>query len=228
MKIGGFQKFSLLDYPGKISAIVFTQGCNFCCPYCHNPELLPSGRECQVSQGEILEFLESRKGRLDAVVITGGEPTLQPDLLDFISQIKKLGYFVKLDTNGSNPKVLREIFEHKLVDYVAMDIKSPLDQYKIYTCNKDYSESIKASVKLIIESAISHEFRTTVVRSLLSEEDLCEIAKMLKGTKNYIMQKFVPSKVLDARFLKADTYTDEEFEKIKKFMVSEVPSCSFR
>lgn len=228
MKIGGFQKFSLLDYPGKISAIVFTQGCNFCCPYCHNPELLPLNREAQMSQNEVLEFLKTRKGRLDAVVITGGEPTLQPYLLNFISEIKKLGYLVKLDTNGSNPIVLREILEHKLVDYVAMDVKAPLDKYSAYVNAHISTNNVIESIKLIIESNVEHEFRTTVVRSLLSEYDLCEVAKMLKGTKNYIMQKFVPSKVLDEHLLLADTYTDEEFEKIKKLIGNEVPCCSFR
>jgi len=134
MLIGGFQRFSLIDYPGKICAIVFTQGCNFRCPYCHNPELVnPELFEAPIPEGNILSFLANRKGKLDAVEITGGEPTLQPDLMDFMSELKNHQYLVKLDTNGSNPGIISEAIERDLVDYLAMDVKAPLERYQEIT-----------------------------------------------------------------------------------------------
>jgi pyruvate formate lyase activating enzyme len=134
MKIGGLQKFSLLDYPGKISAVVFTQGCNFRCPYCHNPELVDPERfqEC-IPEDEIFAFLETRRGKLEAVTVTGGEPTIQNGLSSFVRRIKDMGFMVKLDTNGSRPEVLEELIRHKLIDYIAMDIKAPLEKYEAVT-----------------------------------------------------------------------------------------------
>lgn len=134
MQIGGLQKFSLLDYPGKISAVVFTQGCNFRCPYCHNPELVDPARyqEC-LPEEEIFSFLETRRGKLEAVTVTGGEPTLQKSLAPFLRRIKDMGFLVKLDTNGSRPDVLEELLRQKLIDYIAMDIKAPLEKYEAVT-----------------------------------------------------------------------------------------------
>ncbi|HEC86320.1 MAG TPA: anaerobic ribonucleoside-triphosphate reductase activating protein, partial [Thermoplasmatales archaeon] len=131
MIIGGFQRFSLIDYPGKICAIIFTQGCNFRCPYCHNPELVnPKLFQEPIDENDIFRFLEMRKGKLDAVEITGGEPTLQPDLIEFMRKIKAMGFLIKLDTNGTNPEVVEKIIKNKLVDYIAMDVKAPLEKYE--------------------------------------------------------------------------------------------------
>lgn len=220
MKIGGFQKLSLIDYPSRISAVVFTQGCNFRCDYCHNPELVdPSQYQNLISEKEILTFLKKRKGDLDAVVITGGEPLLQIDLEDFLKKIKVLGYLIKLDTNGSFPEKLRKIIKEKLVDYIAMDIKGPLDKYQKISNSKIEQNKIEESIKLIMDSGIDYEFRTTIVRSQLSGNDFTKIGEMIKGAKLYALQKFVPSKTLNPAFIKEVSYSDEELEKIKKKMI---------
>ena len=155
MKIGGFQKVSLIDYPGRISAVVFTQGCNFRCPFCHNPELVePERFEGLSPEAEILTFLEKRKGRLDAVVITGGEPTLQTELIPFIIHLKAMGYRIKLDTNGALPDVLEEMLGRGLLDYVAMDIKAPLERYSEVTKTKTDGQRILKSISLIMGSSV--------------------------------------------------------------------------
>lgn len=215
MIIGGFQRFSLIDYPGKICAIVFTQGCNLRCPYCQNPELIDFKRAVGfIPEEEIFSFLKKRKGKLDAVEITGGEPTLQPDLLEFLKKIKNMGYLIKLDSNGTHPEILEQIIYRNLVDYFAMDIKAPLEKYEGVVNAKVDTDKIKYSIGLIKNSSVDYEFRTTVVKSLLSEEDIIEIGKLIKGVNLYILQKFVPSKPLNPKFLNEDTYSDVEFEKI--------------
>ena len=152
MKIVGLQKLTLLDYPGKLSCIIFTQGCNFKCPYCQNSDLIPLNGNEIISEEEVFNFLEKRKKMLDGVVITGGEPTIQKDLEDFISKIKNLGYRVKLDTNGSNPKLLESLITQKLIDYVAMDIKNTFYEYENIIKTKTSIDNIKKSIKLIKNS----------------------------------------------------------------------------
>ena len=229
MKIGGLQKFSLIDYPEKICAIVFTQGCNFRCPYCHNPELSnPDLYENCIPEEEIFSFLEKRKGKLDAVSITGGEPTLQPDLVDFIKKIKAMGYFVKIDSNGSHPEVLKTLIEDKLIDYLAVDVKAPPEKYRKITRAKTNPDLIKQSIDLIKKSNIPHEFRTTVVKSQLNENDLITISKLVKNAELYVLQKFVPSKTMDPKFMNKETYSDEEFDKIKKKIEKNVRSVVVR
>ena len=216
MKIGGFQRFSLIDYPGKICAIVFTQGCNFRCPYCHNPELVnPELFEAPIPEGDILSFLANRRGKLDAVEITGGEPTLQPDLMDFMRKIKDLEYLVKLDTNGSNPGIISEAIERGIVDYLAMDVKAPLERYQEITDSRVDPAKIKHSIELIMSSGADYEFRTTVVKSQLGKRDILEIGRLIRGSKRYILQKFVPVKVLDKKFLNEVVYTDDELEYLR-------------
>lgn len=214
MLIGGFQRFSLIDYPGKICAIVFTQGCNFRCSYCHNPELVDPKRYSRpIAEEEIIDFLANRRGKLDAVEITGGEPTLQPDLIDFMSELKKLGYLVKLDSNGSKPEILSEAIEHEIVDYIAMDVKAPLERYREITGSRVDPAKIEHSIELIMSSGLDYEFRTTVVKSQLGKRDILEIVRLIRGSKRYILQKFVPVKVLDKKFLDEDEvffYTDDE------------------
>lgn len=217
MDIGGLQRFSLIDYPDKICAIIFTQGCNFRCPYCHNPELSnPELYETIIPEEDIFSFLEKRKGKLDAVSITGGEPTLQSDLNDFIKRVKEMSYLVKLDTNGSHPDVLETLIENNLIDYIAMDVKAPWDKYQKITGSSIKPEIIKKSIDLITKSNLLYEFRTTVVKSQLSVDDLATIGKNLKNAKLYVLQKFVPSKTRDPKYLKKKTYSDDDFEKIRK------------
>ena len=194
MKIGGFQKFSLIDYPGKIAAVMFTQGCNFRCPYCHNPELvLPELFEKEMPFEEIIDFLKFRKEKLEGVVITGGEPTLQRDLTAVIRRIKELGYSVKVDTNGTNPEVLKDLIEAKLLDYVAMDIKAPFEKYNELSGVEVNLEKIKQSIRLIMISGIDYEFRTTVVKYLLTEKDVELLKSDFSNAKRYVLKDFNPA-----------------------------------
>lgn len=219
--IGGIQKTSLIDYPEKISAIIFTQGCNFRCPYCHNPELIEGKGE---TENGVLEFLKTRIGKLDGVVITGGEPTLHKDLPEFISKIKSMGFAIKLDTNGTNPLMLEKLIREKLIDYVAMDIKAPINKYSEVTCTKVSTDSILKSIDILKNSNIDYEFRTTVVKSQLTLGDFEKIGELIKGVKKYYLQKFVPSKTLNKTFISQTTYSDEEFiaiiETLKKNIIN--------
>jgi len=217
MRIGGLQKVSLIDYPGKIAAIVFTQGCNFRCGYCHNPELVnPDFFIKPIPLKKVFAFLENRRGKLEGVVVTGGEPLLQEGLNDFLKKIKGLGYLIKLDTNGSFPKRLKDIIGKKLVDYLAMDIKAPLEKYAGVAKSAVETKKIKESINLIMNSGLDYEFRTTIVKSQLKKEDILKIGELLKPGSPYILQKFVPSKTLNPRFFKKNSYSDEELEEIKR------------
>jgi pyruvate formate lyase activating enzyme len=217
MNIGGLQKVSLIDYPEKICAVLFVQGCNFRCPFCHNPELVDPAlyHDC-IPEEEIFSFLEKRKGILDAVSISGGEPTTHPGLFDFIERVKGMGYLVKIDTNGSLPEVLEKLIDRGLLDYIAMDVKAPLMRYREITGSDIKPARIKQSIKMIMDSGIEYEFRTTVVKSLLNKNDLRKIAVTIKDAKRYVLQKFVPSKSLDEKFLSEATYSDEDLEDMKE------------
>ncbi len=225
--IGGLQKTSFLDYPGKIACIVFTPMCNFHCGYCHNPELFVKS-EPVLTLPAFFEFLNSRKGKLDGVVVTGGEPTLQSGLYSFIEEIKNLGFSVKLDTNGSNPKILDSLLKVGLLDYVAMDIKAPLYKYRQITNSNIDMNSILESISLLLNSSIDYEFRTTVVKSQLSFEDFDEIAKLISGAKKYYLQKFIPSKILDNSLKNEVTYSDEEFYVICSHLKKNIDFVDFR
>ena len=224
---GGLVKSSLIDYPEKISAIVFTQGCNFRCSYCHNPELLKFG-STDFSTEEILAFLGKRIGKLDAVVITGGEPTLQKDLKGFIQEVKSMGFLVKLDTNGTAPALLKELIDEGLLDYVAMDIKAPLDKYSFITQVKGLEEKIKQSIEILLSGVVDYEFRTTVVKSILSVEDFENIAELISGAKRYYLQKFVVSKILDKSLEGETSYTDEEFKPIMEMLKTKIGEVGLR
>ena len=192
MRIGGLQKFSLIDYPDKFSCIIFTQGCNFRCPWCHNPGLVyPHLFKNTISEDYVFNFLESCKNELEAVVITGGEPTIQPDLTEFIEKIKKMGYLVKLDTNGSNPYILEKLLKNKLVDYIAMDIKAPPEKYSLLIGKAIDISLIFKSIEIIENYSPDYEFRTTFVPSLLSEDDIAKIKRMIKNKEKYRIQKFM-------------------------------------
>ena len=229
MKIGGLQKVSLIDYPGLICATIFLQGCNFKCSYCHNPELVDTRlfQPC-IKENEVLYFLNTRKGKLDAMVVTGGEPTIHDDLESFIKKIKKMGFAVKLDTNGSQPQVIKTLLDEKLLDFIAMDIKAPLEKYKSVVKVPVNADSIKESIQLILKSKITYEFRTTIVESQLEEKDILQIEKLISGAKSYALQKFVPAKTLDKKFLKEKSYPDEKFQKIKKHLENKIHSVTIR
>lgn len=224
------QRFSLIDYPGKVSAIIFTQGCNFRCPYCYNPELVdPKLFKEPIPEEKIFSFLEARKGKLDGVVVTGGEPTIQEDLTRFVEKVKEMGYLVKLDTNGSNPDVLEELLDNKLVDYIAMDVKAPPQKYGLLTQVNTPMKRIERSVSLIMSSNIGYEFRTTVIKTLLTEKDVIEIAKFLSGAKLFVIQKFVQTeKILDKKVFEMEMYDKETLQKLRKEAEKHVQKCLVR
>ncbi len=229
MRIGGFQKFSLIDYPGKISAIIFTQGCNFRCPYCHNPELVESSKfEDPIPEEEIFAFLKTRMGKLDAVSITGGEPTLQPDLLAFIRKVKAMGFLVKLDTNGTSPQLIKQVIAEKLVDYLAMDIKAPLVSYSHVTKVETDIDAIAESIELIKTSGVDYEFRSTLVKGLLSYVEVAKIADLLGKAKRYFLQKFVASKTLDSSYMVATSFSDENLQSLKEIFDHSVGEFALR
>jgi len=190
MRIGGFQRFSLLDYPGQLAAIVFTQGCNFRCPYCHNPALVkPELFEPPLDTEWVLHFLYRRRKKLSAVVITGGEPTLQDDLIPFLKLLKAMRFKVKLDTNGSLPEVLETIAAHGLADYFAMDVKAPLPLYQLLTCSQTQNAAITQSMEIIRRAGVPYEFRTTFFDLLMSGKDLVAMQSLLKPGDRYIVQE---------------------------------------
>lgn len=223
MILGGFQKLTLIDYPGKLATTVFNVGCNFRCPFCHNPELvtlstppLERGGGIGGVEKEFFAHLKKRKGKLEGVCITGGEPLIQPDIITFIKKIKKLGFLVKLDTNGTRPDVLKKIIDAKIVDYLAMDIKNQLKYYNKTTATKADKVRIKLSVDLIMHSRIPYEFRTTAVPGIHTEKDFEEIAKWIKGVPAYYLQEYREGKILDPKLKKKTKGKTLNLENIKK------------
>jgi pyruvate formate lyase activating enzyme len=229
MKIGGLQKVSLIDYPGMICAVIFTQGCNFKCGYCHNPELVNPHfyTECLLEQ-EVFSFLEKRRGNLEAVTITGGEPTIQRDLDLFIKRVRDLGYFIKIDTNGSHPEILYRLISDKMIDYIAMDIKGPLNKYESIAGITVDEDKIKQSIKLIISSGVLYEFRTTVLKSLLESSDMLKIGALIRNARLYCLQRFIPSKTLDEKFIFGDNYSFEELEDMRTILSACIERVSLR
>lgn len=232
MIIGGMQKFTLLDYPGKIAAIVFTKGCNLRCPYCHNPEIVDPKKidyENNISEADVLNFLQSRRGDLDGVCITGGEPTLQIGLSSFIGKIKKMGFLVKLDTNATQFGTVKNLIGNDIVDYWAIDIKTIPIKYKILGAGDGIVKNIEKSIDMIINSGKQLELRTTVVRGIVNEDDIGEMVKWLNGINKKILQKieryslqgFRPEKTLNERFSMVKPYSKEVLdamaEKIKPY-----------
>lgn len=192
MNIAGVQKVTLLDFPGRVACEIFTQGCNFACPFCQNSSLIPITNTKEFSEEEVFEYLNLRKKILDGVVITGGEPTVQKDIKEFIKKIKELGLLVKLDTNGSNPKMLQELINDELVDYVAMDIKNIFSKYNITAGKKVILDNIKKSINILKNSKIEYEFRTTIVKELHKIDDIVSICKLV-GDAKYYLQNFEDS-----------------------------------
>ncbi len=229
MLILGLQKTTLLDYPGHVAATIFTGGCNFRCPFCHNSDLLnpaqvPAAQH--FSEAEVLAFLRKRRGILEGVCITGGEPTLQPDLARFLREVRALGFLVKLDTNGSRPQVLRSLLAEGLLDYVAMDIKAGPGNYARVAGAAVDLEAIRASVDLLKESAIPYEFRTTVVRELHDASDFEAIGPWLAGAPAYYLQSYKDSEqVLERRF---SSYNKEELERFRQLLLPYLPNTFLR
>jgi pyruvate formate lyase activating enzyme len=219
MRIGGLIKFSLIDYPGKVAATIFTQGCNYRCPYCHNADLVLSERfQRPIPEAEVLAFLQKRRGKLKAVVMTGGEPTLQADLPSFLAKIKDMDYQVKLDTNGSSPDVLKGLLNAGLLDYIAMDVKAPLLKYNVLTGVKADVAAVRQSMAIIAGSRVAHEFRTTAVKPLLSYEDIRQLFHLVPAASVYKLQEFVPrGNTVDGRYAHAgeDHYSWRELQDLQ-------------
>lgn len=219
MIIGGLQRLSLSDFPGRISAIVFTRGCNFRCPWCHNPELVdPERYGNPVPPGDVLAFLSMRKTHLQGVVVTGGEPLLHGDVEDFLSEVRAMGLAVKLDTNGSMPRQFERILAGGLVDYVAMDVKAPWNAYSRLSGAAADTDAIAESISLMLESGVCHEVRTTYSPRFLGPEDLRGIASIVKGCEKLLLQAFRPSKVLEASFLEVTSPTADEMEGARRIL----------
>lgn len=193
MIIKGIQKLTLLDFPGRVACTVFTAGCNFRCPFCHNASLVVKNGEDVIPEEEIFDFLDKRRGRLSGVCISGGEPTLQPDLIPFIRRIREMGYAIKLDTNGYRPDVVKELIDGGLVDYIAMDIKTSRERYFAVAGVDIDVAKIEESAALVMQSGIDYEFRTTVVKELHSEADFTNIGNWLSGAKKFFLQGFIDS-----------------------------------
>lgn len=216
MEISGLVRTSLIDYPGKIAAVIFTQGCNFHCGYCHNPDLIEI-KKGTLTVKEVLNYLRTRTGKLDGVVITGGEPTVQKGLESLIQKIKKMGFLVKLDTNGSDSEKLRSMIEKKQIDYVAMDIKGTPDKYGMI-CAYMNKIVIQESINILKSNVIKYEFRTTVLPLYHELADFEEIGKLIKGAPLYTIQGFRPQITFNKELQKEKSFSREDLEKIREIM----------
>ena len=227
MRIGGLQKLTLLDYPDKMACTVFTAGCNFRCPFCHNAGLIPAeGGTPLLRQEEVLAFLDRRRGLLDGVCVTGGEPLLQPDLEDFLREVKKRGYRIKLDTNGSLPDRLRRLTEQGLADYVAMDVKTAPEAYS-EACGVPADRSaLEESRKLLLEGRVAYEFRTTVVRGIHSREKLRRAAEWIQGAEKYCLQPF--QKAEQVRQPGLEAFSPEEMQEFLQLVRPYVKQAELR
>jgi pyruvate formate lyase activating enzyme len=231
MILAGLQKNSFIDYPGRISCVLFTTGCNFICPYCHNARLARGEYPARLDLADIIDFLESRRGMLDGVVITGGEPTLEKGLVDLCRAVQSLGYPVKLDTNGSRPEVLRQLVEQHLVDFIAMDIKAPLDSYRPFSRNPRIHERLADSIRIIMENTPAYEFRTTCVKPFINNAAVETIARTIAGAAGYVLQPFNRrAECLDPEFNRREdpTIFTEEMQRLKALAAPFVEDCKIR
>jgi pyruvate formate lyase activating enzyme len=229
MKLGGLQETSLLDYPGKISAIVWTVGCNFRCPFCYNTNMVYEESDI-LPIDHVLTFLDERKGKLDALSITGGEPLLHKDLGEFIKKVKMKGFLVKLDTNGSFPHRLQSLLDEELVDYVSMDVKAPLEKYDQLAGVHVDTDQIKQSIKIIVENAPDYEFKTTMIPGLLEKNDVTEITSFIKGAKRYYLQQWKMDVPLlnDELRVKTKPFSKKDFLEMKQLAAPFVETCEIR
>jgi pyruvate formate lyase activating enzyme len=239
MIIGGLEKMTLIDYPGQLAAIIFTKGCNFRCHFCYNPLLVWSETEsgekkyekgyAQFTEDDLFRFLESRQGKLDGVVITGGEPTMHSDLPEFIKKIRAMGYKIKLDTNGTNPEMLKNLLDQKLLDYIAMDLKGSSTKYEQVVGIKINFSNLQKSVKLIISSGLPHEFRTTVVPGLLVVTDFEDMGKIIEGADAWYLQKFKSDvELVDRSLEKSPAYSAQEMLEMENIGKKYVKICEVR
>ncbi len=226
MKIAGLQKLTALDYPGHLACNVFTVGCCFRCPYCHNSGIIAFDAPSNVTEDEVFAHLEKRKGILNGVCITGGEPLMQSDIEEFISKVRNMGYDVKLDTNGTSPQRLKALIEKNLVNYVAMDIKSAKNTYSLAAGTNADIDRVAQSAQIIMQSGVDYEFRTTVVREIHTQADFEQISRWIAGAKKYYLQKFVNSPGVMNKSLSA--CTDEEMNKFLSIVRQTVPSAEIR
>ncbi len=232
LKISGLQKTSLIDYPKKISAIIFTQGCNFRCRYCHNPELISFNQEVifDVPENDVLDFLKKRKHKLEALSITGGEPLLQPRLKEFIVSVKKMGYKIKLDTNGSNFLKLKELIDEKLVDYIAMDYKAHKSLFETITrCKNSLYREVEKTKNYLINSKLKYEFRTTILPKYFTSDDIDKLGMELKGANLVFLQNFEDrGKLLDEDLSGELGFPPAMLKEFKKIMEKYVKKCGIR
>ena len=230
MIIGGLQKTSLIDFPGKVSCVCFVSGCNFRCPYCHNPDLVNHPGKAFLDENSFFAFIRERQGFLDGVVLSGGEPTLQNDLPAFLSRIKREGYAVKLDTNGSRPRMIQDLVARRLVDYIAMDIKTDPSLYPLYMQREIDPDNIRSSIRLIMASDIPYEFRTTCVRPIVVAETVKTIVRLIQGCFLYVLQQFSRARVLQPDFFenRQAGYGQEEMMQLKAFAEPWVQKCIVR
>ncbi len=231
-KISGWQKTSLIDYPKKISTIIFTQGCNFRCRYCHNPELIPLNQEIifNISEEEVFDFLKKRKKKIEAVCITGGEPLLQSGLRVFLEKVKKMKFKVKLDTNGSNFELLKNLIEEKLIDYIAMDYKANEDIFQNITgMKKAMFKEMSRTKDYLINSNLKYEFRITILPKLFTDNDILKLAQELKGAKQVYLQNFQDKgKLLDESLYGEFGFSVSKLKEFKTIMEKYVKKCGIR
>ncbi len=234
MILAGLQKTSLIDFPDKICCVVFVTGCNFTCPFCHNPELARGSFPQRIALDQLLAFLEPRRTLLDGVVISGGEPTLSPGLATLCRAIRALGLAVKLDTNGSRPEVLARLIEEHLLDYIAMDVKTNLSHYgpPLVTAEAagPLGAGLRRSIHLIMASGLDYEFRTTCVRPFVDENIIINIAQAIRGARRYVLQPFRDVSLLEPTFFagQAPGFTPPEMERLRAAAAPMVAQCSIR
>jgi pyruvate formate lyase activating enzyme len=229
MPFAGLQKFSLIDYPGKVSCVAFFTGCNLHCPFCHNPELAGGKFPQRISLDEFLDFLKPRRRLLDGVVLSGGEPTLAPDLEEACHAVHRMGLRVKLDTNGSRPETLKVLIAHGAVDFVAMDLKTAPDSYAPVLTAENMGTRLMQSIQLIMQSGLGYEFRTTCVRPLVDEATIVAIAIALHGAHRYVLQRFRPEGVLNPIYFTADSgYSPATMEQLRRLAAPWVKECLLR
>lgn len=227
MKISGMEKLTLLDYPSKTACLIFTQGCNLKCPFCQNSALLDTNHDGIIDENEVLAYLDKRKGIIDGICISGGEPLIQKDVEKFIKRVKEKGFQVKLDTNGSNPKKLKDLIDKKLIDYVAMDIKNDFTDYgKTAGIEKINTNKIKESIKILENSDIEYEFRTTIVKELHDLKKIENICKYINRKSKYYLQNYRDSITVLQKGLTG--FSDKELQEIKEKLSKKYPNVMIR
>lgn len=228
MIIAGLQKLSLVDYPGNIASVVFLQGCNFRCGYCQNPDLVSLEKKFECSEEYVLEFLALRKGMVDGVVISGGEPTIHKQLSAFIKKIRALKFKIKLDTNGYMPEAVEKLLRDRMLDHIAVDIKTSPGKYQMATGVKNAEENVWRTIRTVMMSTVPYEFRTTCVPGIVDADDIREIGPLVKGAGSYYLQQFRPIITLDERFRDVRPYEKAELERMAEILRGYVKNAAIR